>query len=175
MTYSGLSYTNPATSFHVARGADITLDQGVTDIQLNASAGTLAYEYHIPGISNDSFDLWLSTPQGTSFAPGLYTDAALNIFQQPGQPGMLFAFEGLAPGDGSGSFNILEMTWNGDTLTSAAVDFTEYSTDTNPTDVLYGSFRYDSPIPFAPLVPEPSVFGLALLGAGLGLIARRKR
>jgi len=173
-TFSGLSYTNPVTSLHAARGADITLDQGVTDIQFNASAGTLAFEYHIPGSTYQSFDLWLSTPQGTGFSTGSYLNADLNIFQQPGRSGMLFAYEGMAPGNGGGEFNIREMTWSGNTLTSAAIDFGERSTDTNPNDLLYGSFRYNSTIPFSPLVPEPSIFALAGLGAAAFLLIRRK-
>ena len=174
-TFSGLSYTNPPTSFHTARGADITtLDPGITDIQFNASAGTLSFEYHVPGTSQNSFDLWLSTPQGTSFSTGSYLNADLNIFQQPGRSGMLFAYEGMAPGNGGGEFNIREMTWSGNTLTSAAIDFGERSTDTNPNDLLYGSFRYNSTIPFSPLVPEPSIFALAGLGAAAFLLIRRK-
>ena len=120
-----------------------------------------------------TYDPVTNTNNGQHLHVGLYSNATRFPFNSPTKPGMDISGNGRGNNQESGWINVLEVTYVGNEITSLAVDFRQFDesmTQTGPS--LYGSLRINSSIPLT-AVPEPA--SVALLLAGLGVVALKRR
>ncbi|WP_145273836.1 hypothetical protein [Tautonia plasticadhaerens] len=126
----------------------------------------------LPGTSIDRWSLNFAAPFEAVLTPGTYEDFQRFPFQDPDRPGLEFGSTGRLDNLASGSFEILEATYDpsGNVLSFAA-DFIHYGEeDVNNYAVV--ELRYN-----VTAIPEPATLALSAFGlmAALGLSRLRVR
>ena len=109
---------------------------------------------------------WLdiAAPPGSVLAPGPYEGAARAPFRGT-SPGIDFSANSHGCNTIAGRFVVLDVAWNGNTLSRFAADFEQHCEINGPP--LYGEIRYNSDKPISALKPAgtttPNPFGFAPL------------
>ena len=139
---------------------DTPLSSGLLEIDVQSSTSLTPY-----------WSLVIKTPGTGALQTGLYTGATRWPFQVSGAPGMDFGGNGAGYNQLNGWFNILELAYTGNTVTSFAVDFVQHGTGYGPgvDPSEFGSLRFNSVVPITP-VPEPTTGAIVGLGGILFII-----
>jgi len=128
-------------------------------------------------VSSTAWSLKVSVPDGQSFGVGEIYDGVKWTGANQEAPGISFFGDGRSEYQSYGSFIFLELEMNGALVESAAVDFYQIAPNhLGGPQWAVGSLRYNSEIPLATSIPEPSTCG-AFAGIsifGFVLCARRK-
>ncbi len=99
-----------------------------------------------------------------------YEGATRYPFQLSSLPGLDFGGGGRGYNKLNGGFTVLEIEYVNGVPVKAAIDFWIIGQAAQPVKEI-GSFRMNSNIPH---VPEPSVLGLGIIAAGVGMLKRRR-
>lgn len=106
---------------------------------------------------------------------GFYDNATGYPFNELGRPGLSVSVNALQYNTVSGWFNVLDVSYDpAGQINALAIDFAQHgNNETQSGPALYGSLRFNSPIPLTTSVPEASTalqwaIGLAGLGWACG-------
>jgi hypothetical protein len=134
------------------------------------SFGTNAAEFFISDFATNPdfqhtqfFILDLAAPAATSLHVGLFSGATRFPFQAPSDPGLWFAANGRGDNQDTGFFEILELSFGSNQLTSLAVNFVQ-NDENGFLGQTSGRLRYNSDVPLFAVVPEPGTSALLALG-----------
>lgn len=135
----------------------------------------------LPGTTVDQWRLDFAAPFEEQLTPGVYNDFQRFPFQEDNLPGMGFSSTGRSDNKASGSFEVLEISYDDlGELLSFAADFTHYGTE-NPDNFAMGEIRFNSEAdevtvtdPGGTTVPESdSIFGI-IAALGIGALVKGK-
>ena len=138
----------------VNAGPDNGFDFGV----LGDPSSGLLFSIAKPWTSDPSFRYWnldLAPAQGASLAVGSFAEATRSAFKDATDAGLEFSGNHRGNNRLTGSFNILESSFDVDRVLSFAVDFLQYD-DESANRWIKGALRYNSDVPVS-LIPEPIV------------------
>jgi hypothetical protein len=111
---------------------------------------------------------------GNQLEVGLYGNATRWPFNAWDVPGLSVSGNHRGANLSSGWFNVLDIAYDSfGSMTRLAVDFRQFENLTQTGPSLFGSLRYNSPVPITSAVPEPST--VAMLLAGVAIVAMRRR
>lgn len=111
---------------------------------------------------------------GNRLEVGFYGDATRWPFNSWNAPGIDVNGNHRGSNQTSGWFNVLDVAYDTfGSLSRLAVDFRQFENLTQSGPSLFGSLRYNSPVAITSPVPEPAT--VAMILAGVGLIAARRR
>ena len=129
----------------------------------------------ITTMSGEWWYLDFGTSTRGNLSDGMYANATRWPFNNGSSPGLSFIGQGRGDNTLTGWFDVLDISYSGNTITSAAIDFVQYD-EGNKSAENYGSVRYNSAIPIdlSP-VPEPQTLAFAAMGALSMLIMKKKR
>ena len=135
----------------------------------------------LPETNVDYWDLDFAAPFEEELTPGVYNNFQRFPFQDNDRPGMGFGSTGRSDNLASGSFEVLEASYDdeGEVLSFAA-DFTHYGNE-NPDNFTIGEIRFnassdDATItdPINVTTPEPSSILGTILAIGIGSLITNK-
>ena len=143
----------------------ISLDPPVYDTGLHLAITTTSGEW---------WYLDFGTSTRGNLSDGLYANATRFPFNNGSSPGLSFIGQGRGDNTLTGWFDVLDISYSGSTVTSAAIDFVQYDEGIQSWEN-DGSVRYNSAIPidYSP-VPEPQWSAFAALG-GLSVLILKKK
>jgi hypothetical protein len=158
-------YYTSSSSAYVGGGQTATyLAGGAVDLSESISSGSNVFS--VSAISSDySTDWWvtLAAPSGQILAPGTYQNATRYPFQAFNAPGLSFYGEGRGDNTSTGTFTVLQVSYNADgSLATFAADFVQFD-EFNLAAWNIGSIRYNSTVPITYL-PPPSIDSTAATG-----------
>ena len=137
-----------------------------------------------PELPNTDVDQWrldFAAPFEERLTPGVYNDFQRFPFQDSNRPGMGFSSTGRGDNRASGSFEVLEISYDDlGELLSFAADFTHYGTE-NPNNFAMGEIRFNSEAdnvtitdPGGTTVPESSSIVGIIAALGMGALVKSK-
>lgn len=109
----------------------------------------------VPDGVNRYWNLYVAAPQGETLAVGSYANATRWPFQLATAPGLDFSGNHRGNNRLTGSFDILELSYSVEGISSAAIDFLQYDEE-GLNGWIKGALRYNSTISVA-LTPEPII------------------
>jgi uncharacterized membrane protein YgcG len=115
---------------------------------------TIARPWMPDGV-NRYWNLYVAAPQGETLAVGSYANATRWPFQLATAPGLDFSGNHRGNNRLTGSFDILELSYSVEGISSVAIDFLQYDEE-GLNGWIKGALRYNSAISVA-LTPEPII------------------
>ncbi|MGI9261245.1 MAG: hypothetical protein ACR2QR_04380 [Woeseiaceae bacterium] len=120
---------------YIGQGQTYNYDDSNADIRYtrNYDNGITVTIRNLPGEPSDWWTLNLAAPENAEIQPGVYSGAIRFPFQEVDQPGLSFSGNGRGCNRLTGSFDVLEVTYDGaGDVTALSANFEQHCEDATP-------------------------------------------